>query len=121
MANPGPYEGAYQDIWTEGSPTPNRIHVAPFPDHFESDGYEISQELPVAINGKIETEGEVIGIAFAPGKASAIASGLTEKHSIPSWTRAFGSSRPKETPTSRPGMWTTRSGQSTTSSAITIA
>ncbi|MCP5552154.1 MAG: PPC domain-containing protein [Akkermansiaceae bacterium] len=68
MADPGPYEGAYQDIWTEGSPTPNRIHVAPFPDHFESDGYEISQELPVAINGKIETEGEVDWYRFRARK-----------------------------------------------------
>lgn len=68
MANPGPYEAAYQEIWTEGAPTPNRIHVAPFPDHFEADGYEISHEMPFAINGRIETEGEVDWYRFRAGK-----------------------------------------------------
>lgn len=64
MPNPGPYEAAYQEIWTEGSPTPNRIHVAPFPDHLETDGYEISAPLPVAINGRIEAEGEIDWFRF---------------------------------------------------------
>lgn len=47
-------------------PTPNRIHTAPWGDVFEAVGHNspdnpqtISQSLPLAINGRIEAEGEV--------------------------------------------------------------
>ena len=71
-SHPGPYEAAMVDVYPPQSndepnpPSPNRIHVAPFGDVFEAGGHNstdgpqpINDELPLAINGRIESEGEV--------------------------------------------------------------
>lgn len=56
-------------------PSPNRIHVAPFGDVFEAAGHNsvdnpqpIDSSLPLAINGRIESEGEVDWYRFTAKK-----------------------------------------------------
>lgn len=56
-------------------PSPNRIHVAPFGDVFEAGSHnsadnpqQINSALPLAINGRIESEGEVDWYRFTAKK-----------------------------------------------------
>ena len=63
--NPGLYEKSYQNLNAEKTPSPNRLHVAAFPNVMEKAGVktedkaqQVSQTLPFAINGRIESEGE---------------------------------------------------------------
>ena len=79
----GPFESAYVDVFDSEAinepraPTPNRIHAAPFGDVFESPDQNhnspdnpqpISSTLPIAINGRIESEGEVDWYRFKAKK-----------------------------------------------------
>lgn len=64
--NPGLFEDGFQNVNLAKTPTPNRLHVAQFPNVLEDSGTRseenpqlISQSLPFAINGRIESEGEV--------------------------------------------------------------
>ena len=68
-AKPGDLEGAFLGVFTDSQnpqPSPNHLHVASFADVFEQTR-KTSEEtpqtfdgpLPVAINGRIESEGEV--------------------------------------------------------------
>ena len=80
-SNPGPYEGAITSVFPPRSsnephpPSPNRIHVAPFGDVFETASQNspdhpqpINSTLPFAINGRIESEGEVDWYRFTAKK-----------------------------------------------------
>ena len=64
--NPGSFEEAYQYLNRLETPSPNKLHVAKFSDVMESSSDKpeekpqvISKALPVAINGRIQSEGEV--------------------------------------------------------------
>lgn len=80
-SSPGPFEAAYVDVFGSGElneprpPSPNRIHSAFFHDVFEAAGHNandnpqpIDRMLPLAINGRIESEGEVDWYRFTAKK-----------------------------------------------------
>lgn len=74
-ADPGKYEEQYQFLSEGHTPTPNKIHVATYRDVFEEnklktedDPQIIKGELPLAINGRITTEGEVDWYSFQAKK-----------------------------------------------------
>ena len=66
-AVPGPFERAYLSVARKSAPpTPNRIHLATFPNVYEHDETSsvdqpqvIDQPLPLAINGRITEPGQV--------------------------------------------------------------
>ncbi len=76
----GDFEAAYQNVFyrADGAPSPpspNRVHVSKLPDVFEAGKHnspesaqEITGQLPLAINGRIESEGEVDWYRFAAKK-----------------------------------------------------
>ncbi|MCM8538442.1 MAG: PPC domain-containing protein [Lentisphaeraceae bacterium] len=64
--NPGLFEDSFQKINESTTPSPNRLHIVNFPNVMERSGKKaetnpqtITKALPVAINGRIESEGEV--------------------------------------------------------------
>ncbi|MHC4878506.1 MAG: PPC domain-containing protein [Planctomycetota bacterium] len=75
---PGDFEAAFFDVDTPQEPQPpsrNRVHVTSFADVFEAQQptspehpQSIDQPLPVAINGRIESEGEVDWFRFRAKK-----------------------------------------------------
>ena len=78
---PGPFEAAHTEVYSRRGPgepkppSPNRIHVSPFGDVTESPGHQsvdnpqsITGALPLAINGIIESEGEVDWYQFKASK-----------------------------------------------------
>ena len=77
-AEPGLFEESFLNVRHPEAglaPWPNEIHVARFPDHFEKPGHHspetaqpLSGALPVAINGRIESEGEVDWFRFSAKK-----------------------------------------------------
>lgn len=79
-ATPGPFEGSYFEIngtdsGVVNAARPNRIHIAPFGDVFETgkhvsqdDPQPIAEALPLALNGRIEREGEVDWYRFIAKK-----------------------------------------------------
>lgn len=77
-AKVGPFEAACVDIFSPEephSPWPNRLHVARFGDVFEASKVTSARNpqvlngaLPIAINGKIESEGEVDWYRFTAKK-----------------------------------------------------
>mgnify|MGYP003641080289 CR=1 FL=1 len=71
----GPFEQSMVELNTVADlpeiPSPNRIQVAPFPNVMEIEGEEpqsIGQQLPVALNGIIKTEGEKDWYRFSAKK-----------------------------------------------------
>ena len=75
MKKPGQFEESYQSLNGLKTPSPNKVHVADFPDVMEKPGDKpeskpqlISGDLPVAINGRIESEGEVDCYKFTAEK-----------------------------------------------------
>ena len=75
---PGLFEDAFLNVRHAEAgltPWPNEIHVAPFPDHVEKPGHNspetaqpIAGSLPFAINGRVESEGEVDWFRFTAKK-----------------------------------------------------
>lgn len=80
-SEPGLFEATFIDAplrgedGTPSAPSANRVHVAPFGDVFERPGHnspdnpqQVETELPVALNGRIESEGEVDWFRFSARK-----------------------------------------------------
>jgi len=75
---PGFFEDAFLNVRHPDAgltPWPNEIHVTRFPDHFETPGHNspetaqpISASLPVAINGRITSEGQADWFRFTAKK-----------------------------------------------------
>ena len=88
--SPGQFEESYQFLNQEKTPSPNRLHVAHFPDVMEKPGDKteekpqvLAQALPVAINGRIESEGEVDCYKFKAEKG--------KKYRVRVYARTLGS------------------------------
>ena len=59
-----PYEGAVRDLFEADAMIPFHLKVADFPNRLEADGDDPAASLPVAFNGKIESEGETDWFRF---------------------------------------------------------
>ncbi|MCM8530750.1 MAG: PPC domain-containing protein [Lentisphaeraceae bacterium] len=88
--NPGLYEKSFQKINELTTPSPNRLHVVDFPNVMEKSGKKtesnpqvVQEQLPIAINGRIESEGEVDCYKFRAVKG--------QKYRVRVFAKALGS------------------------------